>query len=111
MAGLASKLTSLELDLPRPRLWDLVTAGLLVAGLVAAAFNWRIAQTQPPGSAIPGGLTGIFVAVQLTVSMGCLMLLGKTAKEGTIWGNLAAVAGMFAGLGGTLLAAALWAAA
>jgi hypothetical protein len=37
--------------------------------------------------------------------------LGKTSKEGTIWGNLAAIGGMFVGLSGVLLAAALWVAA
>jgi hypothetical protein len=39
------------------------------------------------------------------------LLLGKTAKEGTIWGNLAAIGGMFIGVSGVLLAAALWVAA
>jgi hypothetical protein len=39
------------------------------------------------------------------------MLLGKTAKEGTGWGNFASIAGTFVGMGGVLLAAALWAAA
>jgi hypothetical protein len=39
------------------------------------------------------------------------MLLGKTAKEGTWWGNLASLAAMMVGMSGVLLATALWAAA
>ena len=51
-----------------------------------------------------------FVLVQMAVCLGRLMVLGKTAKEGTIHGNLFSVGGMMIGLGGVLLAAALWAA-
>ena len=42
---------------------------------------------------------------------GGLLILGKTAKEGTWWGNLAAVGTMFVGMSGMLLAAAIWATA
>ncbi len=49
--------------------------------------------------------------VHLVVCCGGLMLLGKTAKEGTWWGNLAAVGTMFVGMSGMLVAAAVWATA
>jgi hypothetical protein len=53
----------------------------------------------------------VVALAQLALGMISLLLLGKTAEEGTLWGNLAAVGGMFAGLSGVLLAAALWVAA
>jgi hypothetical protein len=37
------------------------------------------------------------------------MVLGKTAKEGTIWGNLFAVGACVVGMSGVLLASAMWA--
>ncbi len=105
------KLPSIKLDIPKPKLWDLVTGGALVAGCALAAANWMAAQNQQPGVSVSNGTTLLFVLVQLAVCLACLLLLGKTAKDGTIWGNLAAVAGMFVGMSGVLLAAALWAAA
>ena len=105
------KLSSIKLNVPRPRLWDLVTGAALLLGCVLGVMNWSAAQGKPPGTSLSGVLTLRFVLLQLLVCMASLMLLGKTAKEGTIWGNLAAVAGMFVGMSGVLLAAALWAAA
>lgn len=105
MGGEALKL---DLGLPRPTRWDLITAAAAAAGLILMGLNWHLSQSRPGGT---GGWTPLFVFAQLAVCLGCLMLLGKTAKEGTIWGNLAAVGGMFIGMGGVLLAAALWAAA
>ena len=49
--------------------------------------------------------------VHLVICCGGLMLLGKTAKEGTWWGNLAAIGTMFVGMSGMLVAAAVWATA
>jgi hypothetical protein len=43
--------------------------------------------------------------------MGGVMVLGKTAKEGTWWGNCASVLALLVGVSGVLLSAALWAAA
>lgn len=100
MGGEALKL---KLDLPRPKLWDLIAAAVAAIGVVLAGANIQSSQG--------GGLTGFFVIAQLTVCLGSLMILGKTAKEGTIWGNLAAVGGMLVGMSGVLLAAALWTAA
>lgn len=97
----ALKLPALKLpDLPRPTRWDLYAIGALIAGLVLAAAT--IAQPR---------FATALMFIQLIVTCGGLMLLGKTAKEGTWWGNLAAVGAMFVGMSGMLLAAAIWATA
>ncbi len=105
------KLPSIKLDIPRPKIWDLVTGAVLVAGCVICFMNWGATQGTAPGISLAGGLTFRFVLLQLFVCLASLMLLGKTAKQGTIWGNLAAIGGSFVGMSGVLLAAALWAAA
>lgn len=105
------KLPGIKLDLPRPKAWDLAAFGLLVAGLGVAGANLAAAGRHEAAGSISGALTFAFVLVQLAVGLASLMALGKTAKQGTIWGNLAAVAGMFVGISGVLLAAALYAAA
>ena len=105
MGGEALKL---KLALPKLARWDLVAVGLLALGAVLMGANWQVAQARAAGA---GGLTALFVFAQLLVSIGSLFVLGKTAEQGTFWGNVAAVGGMFAGMGGVLLAAALWAAA
>lgn len=87
-------------DLPRPTRWDLFAMGALLLGVILS-----LATVAQPRLA-----TGLMF-VQLIVACGGLMLLGKTAKEGTWWGNLAAVGAMLIGMGGMLLAAAMWAAA
>jgi len=66
---------------------------------------------QAIGEPFPSGATALFVFTQLAVSLVGLMLLGKTAKEGTGWGNLFSLLAMLVGMSGVLLAAALWAAA
>jgi hypothetical protein len=85
-------------DLPRPTRWDFFAMGALLLGVILSLAT--VAQ--------PRFATGLMF-VQLIVACGGLMLLGKTAKEGTWWGNLAAVGAMLAGMGGMLLAAAMWA--
>ncbi len=107
---MALKLPKIQLG-PKPRSWDLVAIVILVAAAVLTALSWRVARAQPPGVSISGGFTSLIVLAQLAVCTVSLLVLGKTAKEGTLWGNLAAVGGMFAGMGGVLLAAALWTAA
>lgn len=104
------KLPSFKLG-PKPTAWDLVAVAVLVAAAAAGGVNWIAASNQPPGASLSGGLTTAFVLAQLAVASVSLLVLGKTAKVGTIWGNLAAVGGMFAGLSGVLLATALWIAA
>jgi hypothetical protein len=85
-------------DLPRPTRWDFFAMGALLLGVILSLAT--VAQ--------PRFATGLMF-VQLIVACGGLMLLGKTAKEGTWWGNLASVGAMLAGMGGMLLAAAMWA--
>jgi hypothetical protein len=101
------KLPALE----RPTRWDLITAAVLLVGFVLMGANLVIANKKPAGEPFPDGPTWVFVLTQLAVSLVGLMLLGKTAKEGTWWGNIAAILAMLVGMGGVLLAAALWAAA
>ena len=112
--GEALKMPSFKLpkiELPRPTRWDWFAVGALLLGLILMGANLAVAFTKPEGTPFPSGLMPVFVFGQLIVSCGSLMLLGKTAKEGTGWGNFASIAGTFVGMGGVLLAAALWAAA
>jgi hypothetical protein len=97
-----------HLDIPKPKPWDLVALAVLGAGVVLTGVNMAIARGVESGS-ISGGLTAAFVTAQLAVCLVGLMVLGKTAKEGTIWGNLFAVGACFVGMSGVLLASALWA--
>ncbi len=105
------KLPILNLEIPRPKPWDLVALGAVVAAAVAAGANLALSGMTRPGAFVSTSLTVSFVLVQLIVCCGSLLILGKTAKEGTIHGNLLAVGGMLLGLGGAMLAAALWVAA
>src|SRR5262245_58751639 len=100
----SSRLKLPKLDLPRPAKWDLVTIGVLVLAVVLIGANLLMAGKKAPGAPFPSGAAVLFILVQLVLSCVGLMLLGKTAKEGTWWGNLAALATMFAGMGGVLLA-------
>jgi hypothetical protein len=109
--ALKSSLKLPKLDLPRPTRWDLIAIAALVAAMVLIGANLLIASRKASGQPFPSGAAVLFILVQIALSCVGLMLLGKTAKEGTWWGNLAALATMFAGMGGVLLATALWAAA
>jgi hypothetical protein len=113
--GEAVKMPSLKLpklpNLPRPKRWDLYALGALALGVILVVANLWIGRTKAVGEPYPSGLTTLFVFGQLAVACGGLMLLGKTAKEGTGWGNAASLLATFLGIGGVLLAAALWAAA
>lgn len=104
------KLPELKLSIPKPKPWDLVAAGALAAGLAVAGWSLAQATQDTAGNALSTAVTWALITVQLTVCVGSLLVLGKTAKEGTIWGNLSAVGGMMIGLGGVMLAAGLWAA-
>ena len=99
-----------KIALPRPTRWDLIAIGALVLGLVLIAVNLGVAARQA-GKPFPAALAPVFIFAQLVVACGGLMLLGKTAKEGTWWGNLASLGSLLIGMGGVLLAIALWAAA
>ncbi len=97
----ALKLPSLKMpDLPRPTAWDFAAIGALLVAVVLSGATVAMPR-----------MATLFLLVQLVLACGGLMLLGKTAKEGTWWGNLAAIGAMLAGMGGVLLAAAMWAAA
>jgi hypothetical protein len=100
-----------KLTLPKLTKWDFVALLALVAGGVLIAANLAIVTRKAPGTSVAGGITAAFVLAQCAIALGGLFVLGKTAKEGTLWGNLLALAGLFAGMSGVLLAAALWAAA
>ncbi len=102
------KLKLPKINLPRPARWDWIAIGVLLLGVLLAAANLF---SKPPGEPYPSGLTSFFVLSQLAVACGGLMLLGKTAKEGTGWGNAASLLATLLGISGVLLAAALWAAA
>lgn len=112
--GEAMKLRSFKfpkIALPRPKPWDWFAIAALVLGMVLIAANVGLGLKKPPGEPFPSGLTWVFVFGQLIVACGGLMLLGKTAKEGTGWGNAASLLATLVGISGVLLAAALWAAA
>ena len=96
---------------PKPKAWDLIALVVLVVAAAAAVFNWLASQKTAPGVSLSGNTTLAFVLAQAAIGSISLMVLGKTAKEGTLWGNLAALGGLMAGLSGILLAAALWIAA
>jgi len=101
----------LKLEIPKPKPWDLAALAALIVGLAAAVANLATSGMTRPGAFVSTPLTIVFVLLQLTVCLGSLLLLGKTAKEGTIHGNLLSVTGMLVGLTGVMLAAAIWAAA
>jgi len=100
-----------KLDLPRPAKWDFIAIGVLLVSLVLIGANLAIAGKKAPSVPFPSGAAFSFIVIQLLLSCVGLMLLGKTAKEGTWWGNLASLGAMLVGMGGVLLATALWAAA
>lgn len=111
MAEDVLKLPFLKLEIPKPKKWDFVALAVTVAGLAAVAANIAVSGVRQPGVLTSTPMTVFFVLAQLSVACLSLLVLGKTSKEGTIHGNLLAVAGMGVGLLGAMLAAALWAAA
>ncbi len=111
MAEDVFRLPFLKLEIKKPRSWDFAALAALVAALVLAGVNLAAAGSKQPGTSLSGGFTLALVLAQLAVASASLLILGKTAKYGTIWGNLGAVAGMLIGVSGVLLAAALWTAA
>jgi hypothetical protein len=102
-------LRSLRPRLPRPALWDWVAIAILVGSVVLVGANLLVARGGRPGEPAPAALTMLFVFLQLAVATAGLLVLGKTAKEGTGVGNFAAIAALLLGIGGVMLAAALWA--
>lgn len=111
MADDVLKIPLLKVELPKPKPWDLVALAVALGGIAASVANVLVSGVTQPGVSVSTPLTVGFVLIQLTVCIASLLVLGKTAKEGTLHGNLFALAGMAVGLGGSMLAAALWAAA
>lgn len=102
------KIGSVEIAIVKPQMWDLVAIAFLAVGTVLAGASMGKALAT---GRVSDGFTLSLALIQLAICLGSLLILGKTAKEGTIWGNLAAVGGLVVGMSGVLLAAALWAAA
>lgn len=100
-----------KLNLPRPARWDYFAIGALLVSGILIGVNLMMAGKKAPEAPFPSAAAFLFIVVQLALSCVGLMLLGKTAKEGTWWGNIASLAAMLAGMSGVLLATALWAAA
>lgn len=94
-------------EIPKPKFWDLVAVGLVIASLAIAGWGWATVRGLPPGASVSGLLAGLWTSLQLAISIGGLLVLGKTVKEGTIHGNLSAVLASLLGLTGVFLAAAL----
>ena len=106
------KIGNNEVALVKPRLWDLVAMAVLGVGVALAGASMGKALTDgATAGRISDGFALTLALLQMAICLGSLMILGKTAKDGTIWGNLAAVGGLFVGMSGVLLAATLWAAA
>jgi len=101
----------LKLEIPKPRPWDFIALLILVASIGLAGANMFAATSRAPGVALSSFWTYGALSIQLLICMAGTMVLGKTAKEGTIHGNLFAVGAMLMGMSGVLLAAGLWAAA
>ena len=100
-----------KLDLPKPQKWDFIAIGILLVSVVLIGANLLMAGKKAPEAPFPSAAAAAFIVLQLALSCIGLMALGKTAKEGTWWGNLASLGAMFVGMSGVLLATALWAAA
>ena len=115
MEGEALKLPRFKLpawrEITRPTRWDWIAAAVFAVGVVLVGVDVAMAHRKPLGAPFPSGATALFVVAQLAVSLGGLMLLGKTAKEGTGWGNLFSLLALATGMVGILVAGALWAAA
>ena len=97
-----------KIEVVKPKRWDLIALAVLAVAFVLSGANLHLALREGEG-AISGGVTAAFVTIQLILCLLGLMVLGKTAKEGTIWGNLFSVGACVVGMSGVLLASALWA--
>lgn len=111
MAEDAIKLPLLGWELPKPKKWDLVALAALGLSALLAGFNLQTALGGAPGESISGLMTAAMVIAQMALASVSLLILGKTAKEGTLWGNLISVGASFVAMSGMLLATALWAVA
>lgn len=102
---------AMKLQFPQLKGWDLAAVVVAAAGVALAAMSIVTALATDPGTSPSNSSTLGVIGAQLLVCCASLLILGKTSKQGTIWGNLSALAGTFIGMSGVLLAGALWAAA
>ena len=98
-----------EIDIVKPKPWDMAALIVLALSGALAAANLALSIGREGAGAISGSTTLIFVTIQMLVCCLAFLVLGKTAKMGTIWGNLLATAAGVAGMSGVLLASTLWA--
>ena len=96
-----------EIDIVKPKKWDL--AALIVLGASGGLCGANLLAAQAETGAISGTLTTLFILAQLGLCCFAFLVMGKTAKMGTIWGNLLALGAGLSGMSGVLLASALWA--
>lgn len=95
----------MAIEIVKPKQWDL--AALIVFGLsiVLQGANMASSSSGP----VSGTTTTVFAVVQMALCLLAFLVLGKTAKMGTIWGNLLAVGAGVAAMSGVLLSTAIWA--
>ncbi len=94
-------------EIPKPKFWDWVAIAVAVVSVFVAIWGLAAARSLAPGTSFSSWLVGLWTMAQLAISIVGLLVLGKTAKEGTIHGNIAAVVASLLGLNGIFLAAAL----
>ena len=98
-----------QIEFVKPKKWDLGSLVVLVIGVILTGANVGLSHGASGPGSVSGGATTFFVTVQLGVCFLGLLVLGKTAAEGTIWGNLFAGGAGFVGMSGVLLASTMWA--
>ena len=101
------EVAALKLEIVKPKPWD--AAGLVALVLAMVVTGANFAASSNSASQISGSATLIFATVQMALCLFCFLVLGKTASQGTIWGNLLSLAASFAAGSGVLLSVALWA--
>ncbi len=94
-------------EIPKPVFWDWIAIAIALLSAALAVWGLMSASSLAAGGDLSPFLIGLWTLLQLAIAVASLLVLGKTAKEGTIHGNIAAVIGSLLGLNGIFLAAAL----
>ena len=97
----------MKIEIVKPKTWDASGAIVLGAAMVLAGANLMLSSRS--AVSISGATTIVFVFLHMGLCLLCFMVLGKTASQGTIWGNMLALTASLVAGSGTLLATALWA--
>ena len=97
----------MSIEIVKPKTWDAAGAVALVAALALTGANLMVSERS--AVSISGGATLVFSTLQMGLCLISFMILGKTASQGTIWGNLLALGASLAAGSGVLLSTALWA--